>query len=101
MIVDVCASQNMKTKMQKSTIAVLTTVNAPHGEQLDAAALAVCLKDIAAAKRKPGHMSCFFGEVAPADQKEFAALHGISMKSLKSAAEAFARYSGERYPLAP
>ena len=77
---------------------VLTTVNAPYSEKLDAAALAHCLQDASAAIAKPGHMSSFFGEVPPEDQKEFAATFGISASALSRAAKKFASYSGETYP---
>ena len=83
-----------------SKTSVLTTVNAPYSEHLDGEALAHCLRVASAAKEKPGHMSSFFGEVAPDAQKEFAALHGISEAALVKAARAFASYSGESYPLA-
>jgi hypothetical protein len=79
---------------------VLATVNAPHGKQLGAQELAHCLQDPAAARSVPGHMSCFFGEVSPTLQKEFAEAFGISMSELISAARAFSEYSGESYPLA-
>ena len=79
---------------------VLATVNAPYSKQLDAHQLAHCLQDQAAAKAVPGHMSAFFGEVDPALQLGFAALFGISELQLKTAAKAFASYSGESYPLA-
>lgn len=84
-----------------STALVLTTVNAPYGEQLDAQGLALCLLDQNAAKAVPGHMSVFFGEVMPALQLEFAAAFQISQPELMAAAKAFAVYSGESYPLAP
>jgi len=79
---------------------VLTTVNAPHSKQLDAQELAYRLKNQAAAKAVPGHMSAFFGEVEPALQVGFASLFGITEPELAAAAKAFARYSGESYPLA-
>ena len=79
---------------------VLTTVNAPYSEQLDAQTLAHCLIDQAAAKAKPGHMSSFFGEVDPALQVAFAESFNISQAALVTAAKAFAEYSGESYPLA-
>jgi hypothetical protein len=85
--------------VMKSMAAVLTTVNAPYSEKLDGEALAHCLKVASAAKNKPGHMSSFFGEVAPEAQKEFAAFYGIPAATLIDAAEAFASYSGESYPL--
>ena len=84
----------------KSTTLVLTTVNAPHSEQLDAQALAYCLSDPTAAKAKPGHMSSFFGEVDPALQVGFAESFNITHAALVTAAKAFAEYSGESYPLA-
>jgi hypothetical protein len=79
---------------------VLATVNAPYVEQLDAQGLAFCLLDQAAAKAKPGHMSSFFGEVAPALQVEFAHQFNITDAQLVAAAKAFAVYSGQSYPLA-
>jgi hypothetical protein len=79
---------------------VLTTVNAPYSEQLDAQALAHCLIDQRAAKAKPGHMSSFFGEVDPALQVSFAEEFNISHAALVTAAKAFAEHSGESYPLA-
>jgi hypothetical protein len=79
---------------------VLTTVNAPYSEQLNAQALAACLRDEAAAKAKPGHMSSFFGEVAPELQLDFASQFGITAPELAAAAKAFGMYSGESYSLA-
>src|SRR5205814_6302552 len=83
-----------------NTTLVLTTVNAPYSEQLDAQTLAYCLCDQTAAKAKPGHMSSFFGEVDPALQLAFAESFNISHSALVTAAQAFAEYSGESYPLA-
>ena len=79
---------------------ILTTVNAPYSTQLRASELAHCLRDQAAARALPGHMSSFFGEVAPTLQVSFAAHFGISEPQLVAAAKAFAAYSGESYPLA-
>ena len=84
----------------KTSDLVLTTVNAPYSEQLNAKTLACCLTDAALAKSKAGHMSCFFGEVPVDSQKSFAAEFGISEQSLIAAAHEFAAYSGENYPLA-
>lgn len=84
----------------KSTTLVLTTVNAPYSEQLDAQTLAYCLSDHTAAKAKPGHMSSFFGEVDPELQVSFAESFNIPHAALVTAAKAFAEYSGESYPLA-
>jgi hypothetical protein len=79
---------------------VLTTVNAPYSEKLDALALVHCLLDPAAAKAMPGHMSSFFGEVTPALQVGFAEMFNITESQVSAAANAFAKYSGESYPLA-
>jgi hypothetical protein len=84
----------------KSPILVLTTVNAPFSQKLDAAELVHCLLDPAAAKAMPGHMSSFFGEVEPALQIGFAGMFNITESQLSAAARAFASYSGESYPLA-
>ena len=84
----------------KNPALILTTVNAPHSRQLAALELAQCLLDPAAARAVPGHMSVFFGEVAPALQIEFALLFGIGEPQLVTAATTFAAYSGETYPLA-
>jgi hypothetical protein len=87
-------------KQMMNPALVLTTVNAPHSLQLDAPGLAHCLLDQAAAKAVPGHMSSFFGEVAPALQIDFAQQFDITQAQLVAAAKAFAAYSGESYPLA-
>jgi len=83
-----------------SPILVLSTVNAPYSKKLDAQTLANCLLDQAEAKKFPGHMSSFFGEVQPALQVSFAHLFNINEAQLIAAAKAFATYSGESYPLA-
>lgn len=86
-------------QMMTSTL-ILTTVNAPYSKKLDAMELVHCLLDPAAAKAMPGHMSSFFGEVAPALQISFAKMFDITEPQLSAAAKAFAIYSGESYPLA-
>ncbi len=83
-----------------SSVLVLTTVNAPYSKQLTAHELAYCLMDEAAAKAVPGHMSSFFGEVEPALQVDFASEFDITEPQLAAAAKAFAKFSGESYPLA-
>lgn len=83
-----------------STALVLTTVNAPFSQKLDAMEIVHCLLNPAAAKAMPGHMSSFFGEVKPASQLGFASMYNISETQLAAAAKAFANYSGESYPLA-
>jgi hypothetical protein len=84
----------------KSPALVLTTVNAPYSKKLTAQELVHCLLDHAAAKAMPGHMSVFFGEVAPQLQLEFGDLFGISHAQIAQAAKAFSMYSGQSYPLA-
>lgn len=79
---------------------ILTTVNASYRTPLTAQQVAHCLKDHAAAKAVPGHMSSFFGEVSPALQVEFASQFGVSKAELVAAAKDFACYSGASYPLA-
>jgi hypothetical protein len=83
-----------------SRILVLATVNASFSKKLDAQGLANCLLDPTAAKAVPGHMSAFFGEVQPALQLGFAEMFNITAPQLSAAAKAFAKYSGESYPLA-
>ena len=77
---------------------VLATVNAPHSKQLSAQELVYYLRNHAAAKAVPGHMSAFFGDVDPVFQVIFAELFGISASELKAAAKSFAEYSGASYP---
>jgi hypothetical protein len=84
----------------KSPTLVLTTINAPFSQKLDAAELVHCLLDPDAAKAMPGHMSSFFGEVKPVLQIAFAGMFHITESQLSAAAKAFASYSGEGYPLA-
>jgi len=84
----------------RAAVLVLATVNSPYSRQLDAKTLARCLRDHAAAKEAPGHMSSFFGEVEPELQLEFAHHFNITAAELAAAARAFAQYSGESYPLA-
>ena len=78
---------------------VLETINAPYSYPLDEMTLALCLRDPGLAKTKPGHLSSFFGEVSPSLQLEFAKSHGIGPAKLAYAASAFAKFSGETYPL--
>jgi hypothetical protein len=86
--------------MSKHLASVLTTVNAPYGDQLDGAELAHYLADIELAKQHPGHVSAFFGEVSLAQQIEFAAVHNIPVPTLKAFAVEFSAWTGESYPLA-
>lgn len=79
---------------------ILTTVNAPYSQKLDAQALADCLLHPNMALSAPGHMSSFFGEVMPDLQIAFAESVNISKEQLVPSAKAFANYSGESYALA-
>ena len=83
-----------------SPVTILTTVNAPFSNALDAGKLAACLMDVAAAKQNPGHMSAFFGEVPVGDQVAFANAKGIPLTLMAKVAKAFSAYSGETYPIA-
>lgn len=83
-----------------SPVLILTTVNAPYSQQLDAQELAYYLLHPAEAKTMPGHMSSFFGDVTPDLQLAFAAMFNISEVQLVAAAKSFAAYSGQSYPLA-
>lgn len=80
---------------------ILSTVNAPHREKIDAWQLAECLRNPAAARALPGHVSIFFGEVDPVLQQDFANQFGIPEAVLAAAAKAFSMYSGQSYPLSP
>lgn len=95
----ICCCQIGNAEMFNPTL-VLTTVNAPYKKQLGAQELAYCLRNPAAAKKAPGHMSSFFGEVEPELQVAFATQFHISRDDLTVAAKTFADYSGESYPLA-
>lgn len=70
--------------------AVLTTVNAPYNEQLDAEKLAGCLSDFELAKRYPAH-STFLSEGPVALQVEFAAAQGIAPHRLAALATSFSQ----------
>lgn len=86
--------------MSRHLASILTTVNAPHSDQLDGADLAHCLADIELAKQHPGHISAFFGDVPLEQQVEFATAHEIPVAALKAFALKFSAWSGESYPLA-
>jgi hypothetical protein len=79
---------------------ILTTVNAPPSQKLDAQALADCLLHADVALAAPGHMSAFFGDVKPDLQIAFAHMVSVSQEQLVASATAFANYSGESYALA-
>lgn len=81
---------------QDMQTALLTTVNAPYQNQLDAGALAVALKseDVAL-----GQVSSFFTETDVATQKAFAHEHGISDDALTHVAGVFKDWSGQSVPL--
>src|SRR5690242_11626779 len=91
---------NRNTVSDMSPALVLTTVNAPHSQKLNAQELVYCLWDPKAAEAVPGHMSSFFGDVKPDLQVQFAALFNVPHAKLVEAAKAFSDYSGASYPLA-
>ena len=78
-----------------SPLLVLTTVNAPYSNKLDAQELVHCLLDPASAQAACGPMSSFFGDVIPELQIAFAEMHGVSKAQLVAAAKAFAEFSGQ------
>lgn len=80
---------------------VLTTVNAPFAEHVDAETLTSCLTDLDLAKRYAGQVSSFLGKVPVPLQVEFALVHGIAPHALEDFARRFSAWSGESYPLAP
>jgi hypothetical protein len=84
----------------KNALLVLTTVNAPYSNKLDAQGLVNCLLDPSLAKAACGPMSSFFGDVKPELQIAFAEMHGINNAQLVAAAKTFAEFSGQSYPLA-
>lgn len=76
--------------------ALLTTVNAPYQNQLDAGGLAAALKseDVYV-----GQVSSFFTETDVETQKAFAFEHGISADALTHVAGVFQDWSGQPVPL--
>lgn len=79
---------------------VLSTVNAPYSNKLDAMTLANCILEPAKSKTAAGPMSSFFYEVSPDLQIAFAEGHGISIAALKAAATFFDAWSGQKSALA-
>lgn len=76
--------------------ALLTTVNAPYQNQLDAGALAAALKS---GDLVLGQVSSFFTEADVEMQKAFAAQHNIAADALTDLAGAFQDWSGQSVPL--
>lgn len=83
--------------MSTKFVSVLSIVNAPYSDQLTGDELAHALTDIDVAKKYPGQVSSFLGEVPLEGQLEFAAAHGVSEDTLKATAQEFADWSGESY----
>ncbi|MBW8636275.1 hypothetical protein K1W69_03665 [Hoeflea sp. WL0058] len=77
--------------------ALLTTVNAPYQNQLDAGGLAAALKSGNVAL---GQVSSFFMEIDVETQKAFALEHGISNDTLAHVASVFQDWSGQSVALA-
>ena len=80
-----------------TTICVLTTVNAPYTSNVDAAALALALRE---RNISLGQVASFLTEVPKAEQIAFAALHGVDRTELTATASAFAQWSGQSALLA-
>lgn len=76
--------------------ALLTTVNAPYQNQLDAGGLAAALKS---GEVTLGQVSSFFTETAVETQKAFAHQHGISPDVLSDVASTFQDWSGHSVAL--
>ena len=81
---------------QDMQTALLTTVNAPYQNQLDAGELAAALKSENVAL---GQVSSFFTETDVETQKSFASDHGISDTALTHIAGVFQEWSGQMVPL--
>jgi hypothetical protein len=81
-------------------VSTLSTVNAPHRRKLSAEELAACVLDEEIARKNPGHMSVFFGELPLEQQEAFCASAGVGPGALGRAAAAFGAWSGENYPAA-
>lgn len=77
-------------------IALLTTVNSPYQNQLDASDLAAALKSENVALAQ---VSSFFTETDVEAQKAFAIEHGISVDDLTHVAGVFQDWSGQSAPL--
>lgn len=76
--------------------ALLTTINAPYQNQLDAGGLAAALKS---GNLDLGQVSSFFTEISVETQKAFAAQHDIAAAALADLAGAFQDWSGQSVPL--
>lgn len=76
--------------------ALLTTVNAPYQNQLDAGELAAALKNEHVVL---GQVSSFFTETDVETQKAFAIEHGMSVDALAHVAGVFRDWSGQSAPL--
>jgi len=75
---------------------VLSTVNAPYSQKLDAATLVSCILDPVKGKVAAGPLSSFFYDVSPKLQMDFAKAHGISVAVLRNAAASFDAWSGQK-----
>ena len=77
----------------------MTTVNAPHREQLTAEQLFIGISDDLSARRHAGHIWCFFGDVPVQQQVEFAAAFGMEESQLLARAKRFSEMSGANFPI--
>jgi len=73
---------------------ILSTVNAPYREHIDADQLAECIRNVGEVKKYIGQVWGFFGEVPISHQITFAAHYSMSPKELQAAARRFSELSG-------
>jgi len=78
-------------------ISLLTTVNAPYQDYLDANGLACALMS---GKIDSGQVASFFTEMSVEDQQSFAEAFDISASVLTNTAVAFSNWSGQAVALA-
>ena len=76
---------------------LLTTVNAPYRNQMDACALATALRNRCV---NVGQVSSFLTEIEVETQVAFAIEHDISVETLEQVARVFQDWSGQSVPLA-
>lgn len=82
---------------QAMQTALLTTVNAPYQNYLDAGGLSVAISN---GDIKLGQICSFFTETDANTQKAFAAEFGISHDKLSDVAKDFSNWSGQEVELA-
>ncbi len=71
---------------------LLTTINAPYAEYMDAQTLAVCLNN---GEITSGQINSFFTEVPVDKQITFAENNDITLEKLTETAQSFSKWSGQ------